>query len=155
MGYKFHTDTSIEEPFFLEMVQQFNGKRVSMVNNHSAYLVKCPCCKKKKAIFGSSRDRDTFVLLCPVDICSNQGGLVLHEVIKRYGGGDIFDRWRKARWQTTYTDNGWKGIKNRVPYEDRKPKERTFKEKLYIKTQTSFIRVAGESPDLGCRPTNP
>ena len=154
MGYKFHTDTSIEEPFFLEMVQQFNGKRVSMVNNHSAYLVKCPCCKKKKAIFGSSRDRDTFVLLCPVDICSNQGGLVLHEVIKRYGGGDIFDRWRKARWQTTYTDK-WQGIKNRVPYEDRKPKERTFKEKLDVKTQTSFIRVTGESPDLGCRPTNP
>ena len=154
MGYKFHTDTSIEEPFFLEMVQQFNGKRVSMVNNHSAYLVKCPCCKKKKAIFGSSRDRDTFVLLCPVDICSNQGGLVLHEVIKRYGGGDIFDRWRKARWQTTYTDN-WKGIKNRVSYEERKPKERTFKEKLDVKTQTSFIRVTGESPDLGCRPTNP
>ena len=154
MGYKFHTDTSIEEPFFLEMVQQFNGKRVSMVNNHSAYLVKCPCCKKKKAIFGSSRDRDTFVLLCPVDICSNQGGLVLHEVIKRYGGCDIFDRWRKARWQTTYTDK-WQGIKNRVPYEDRKPKERTFKEKLDVKTQTSFIRVTGESPDLGCRPTNP
>ena len=154
MGYKFHTDTSIEEPFFLEMVQQFNGKRVSMVNNHSAYLVKCPCCQKKKAIFGSSRDRDTFVLLCPVDICPNQGGLVLHEVIKRYGGCDIFDRWRKARWQTTYTDK-WQGIKNRVPYEDRKPKERTFKEKLDVKTQTSFIRVTGESPDLGCRPTNP
>ena len=48
-----------------------------------------------------------------------------------------------------------KGIKNRVPYEDRKPKERTFKEKLDIKTQTSSIRVTGESPDLGCRPTNP
>ena len=154
MGYKFQTDASKEETFFLEMVQQFNGKRVSMVNNHSAYLVKCPCCQKKKAIFGSSRDRDTFVLLCPVDICDNKGGLVLHEVIKRYGVGDIFDRWRKARWQTTYTDN-WKGIKNRVPYKDRKPKERTFKEKLDLKTQTSFIRVTGESPDLGCRPTNP
>tara|TARA_B100001989_G_C24303899_1_gene347120 strand:+ start:135 stop:602 length:468 start_codon:yes stop_codon:yes gene_type:complete len=155
MGYKFHTDTSIEELFFLEMVQQFNGKRVSMVNNHSAYLVKCPCCKKKKAIFGSSRDRDTFVLLCPVDICPNQGGLVLHEVIKRYGGGDIFDRWRKARWQTTYTDN-WKGIKNRVPYEDRKPKRRrTFKEKLDVKTQTVFARITNESPDLDFRPTNP
>ena len=62
---------------------------------------------------------------------------------------------RKARWQTTYTDN-WKGIKNRVPYEERKPKgRRTFKEKLDLKTQTSFIRVTGESPDLGCRPTNP
>ena len=85
MGYKFHTDQSIEEPFFLEMVQQFNGKRVREVNNYSAYLVKCPCCQKKKAIFGSSRDRDTFVLLCPVDICDNKGGLVLHEVIKRYG----------------------------------------------------------------------
>ena len=102
MGYKFHTDQSIEEPFFLEMVQQFNGKRVSMVNNHSAYLVKCPSCQKKKAIFGSSRDRDTFVLLCPVDICANKGGLVLHEVIKRYGVGDIFERWRKARWQTIF-----------------------------------------------------
>ena len=155
MGYKFHTDQSIEEPFFLEMVQQFNGIKSSKVNNHSAYLVKCPSCQKKKAIFGSSRDRDTFVLLCPVDICANKGGLVLHEVIKRYGVGDIFERWRKARWQTTYTDNGWKGIKNRVSYEDRKSKERTFKEKLDVKTQTSFIRVTGESPDLGCRPTNP
>ena len=154
MGYKFHTDQSIEEPFFLEMVQKFNGKRVREVNNYSAYLVKCPCCQKKKAIFGSSRNRDTFVLLCPVDICANKGGLVLHEVIKRYGVGGIFDRWRKARWQTTYTDK-WKGIKNRVSYEDRKSKERTFKEKLDVKTQTSFIRVTGESPDLGCRPTNP
>ena len=155
MGYKFHTDQSIEEPFFLEMVQQFNGKRVREVNNYSAYLVKCPCCQKKKAIFGSSRDRDTFVLLCPVDICANKGGLVLHEVIKRYGVGGIFDRWRQARWQTTYTDK-WKGIKNRVPYEDRKPKKRrTFEDKLDVKTQTSFIRVTGESPDLGCRPTNP
>ena len=121
MGYNFQTDLSIEKPFFLEMIQKFNGKRVSMVKNHSAYLVKCPCCQKKKAIFGSSRDRDTFVLLCTVDICPNKGGLVLHEVIKRYGRRDMFDRWRKARWQTTYTDN-WKGIKNRVPYEDRKPK---------------------------------
>ena len=155
MGYKFHTDTSIEEPFFLEMVQQFNGIKASKVNNHSAYLVKCPCCQKKKAIFGSSRNRDTFVLLCPVDICAEKGGLVLHEVIKRYGGRDMFDRWRKARWQTTYTDN-WKGIKNKVPYEDRKPKKRrTCKEKLDIKTQTSFIRVNNESPDLGCRPNNP
>ena len=24
-----------------------------------------------------------------------------------------------------------------------------------VKTQTSFIRVTGENPDLGCRPTNP
>ena len=155
MGYKFHTDQSIEEPFFLEMVQQFNGIKASKVNNQWAYNVKCPSCQKKKAIFGSSRHRDTFVLLCPVDICDNKGGLVLHEVIKRDGGGDIFDRWRKARWQTTYTDN-WKGIKNRVSYEDRKPKKRrTFKDKLDVKTQTSFIRVTGESPDLGCRPTNP
>ena len=48
-----------------------------------------------------------------------------------------------------------KGIKNRVPYEDRKPKERTFKEKLDVKTQTVFARITNESPDLGCRPTNP
>ena len=50
--------------------------------------------------------------------------------------------------KTTYTDN-LKGIKNRVSYEDKKPKERTFKEKLEVKTETSFIRVTGESPDLG------
>ena len=155
MGYKFQTDQFIEQPFFLEMVQQFSGKRVSLINNHAAYLVKCPCCQKKKAVFGHSEHRDTFVLLCPVDICANKGGLVLHEVIKRYGVGDIFERWRKARWQTTYTDNGWKGIKNRVPYEDRKPKERTFKDKLDVKTQTVFARITNESSDLGCRPTNP
>ena len=155
MGYKFHTDTSIEEPFFLEMVQQFSGKKTSMFNNHAAFLVKCPCCQKQKAIFGRSKYKDTFVLVCPVDICANKGGLVLHEVIKRYGGRNMFDRWRKARWQTTYTDNGWKGIKNRVPYEDRKPKERTFKDKLDVKTQTVFARITNESSDLGCRPTNP
>ena len=154
MGYKFHTDTSIEEPFFLEMVQQFSGKKTSMFNNHAAFLVKCPCCQKQKAIFGRSKYKDTFVLVCPVDICANKGGLVLHEVIKRYGGRNMFDRWRKARWQTTYTDN-WKGIKNRVPYEDRKPKERTFKDKLDVKTQTVFARITNESSDLGCRPTNP
>ena len=156
MGYKFHTDQTIEEPFFREMAGQFGGKDTGKkVQGHQAYLVKCPCCKRKKAIFGMSKHRNTFILLCPVDICTNRGGTVLHEIIKNYGDKSIQKIWSEARWQTTYTDNGWKGIKNRVPYEDRKPKDKSFKQKMDLKTETSFIKMTCESPDLGCRPTDP
>ena len=161
MKYKFYSDTLIEEPFFLEIAQELGG-----VPDKKGYRgfpvfvgVQCPYCQKKKAQFKCSDptkgkkyyEKDTFVLLCPVEICSNYGGTTLDEVIKKIGSKETQESWRKARWQET-----WKGIKNRVPYEERKPKRRrTFKDKLDVKTQTSFIRVTGESPDLGCRPTNP
>ena len=165
MGYKFHTDTTIEYPFCLEMLQQLGGKDSGIRFRGFPVFngVQCPCCKKKKARFIVSDpdkgkkpyEQDTFVLQCPVDICDNHGTTTLHDVIKRFGSQSTLQRWREARYQKTYTDN-WKGIKNRVPYEDRKPKKRrTFIDKLDVKTQTSFIRVTGESPDLGCLPINP
>ena len=64
---------------------------------------------KHKAVMGYARKGDTFILACPVDGC-DLGGMTLHGLIKRYGGESMFNRWRKARWQTTYTED-WLPIK--------------------------------------------
>ena len=154
MEDKFYTDQFIEQPFFLEMVSQFNGRKARDINGQPAYRVQCPCCKRNKAVFGRSRDKDTFILLCPVEICTNKGGKVLHEIIYNYGDKKIKEKWRKARIKAKYSED-WGGIKNRVPYEDRKPKDKSFKQKMDLKTETSFIKMTCESPDLGCRPTDP
>ena len=53
---------------------------------------------------GYAKSKDTFLLVCPVDGCDLKG-IVLHDLIKRYGGDAMFQRWRKARWKTTYTED--------------------------------------------------
>ena len=83
MGYKFHTDQTIEEPFFREMTGQFGGKDTGKRFRGTYPLSNA--LQEKKAIFGMSKHRNTFILLCPVDICTNRGGTVLHEIIKNYG----------------------------------------------------------------------
>ena len=144
MEDKFYTDQFIEQPFFLEMVSQFNGRKARDINGQPAYRVQCPCCKRNKAVFGSSRNRDTFILLCPVDICTNKGGKVLHEIIYNYGDKKIKEKWRKARIKAKYSED-WGGIKNRVPYKDRKPRDKSFKQKMELKTDKSRIKILNQS----------
>lgn len=112
MGYKFRTDLHIEYPFFVEMSRKLNGvKRRDNFNGKETFRCVCPRCGKHKAVMGYARSGDTFILACPVDGC-DLGGMTLHDLIKRYGGESMFNRWRKARWKTTYTED-WLPIKYR------------------------------------------
>lgn len=58
-----------------------------------------------------SRRNDALLLLCPVETCSLKS-LTLHDLIKRCGTPALFEKWRKTRWKTTYTED-WLPIKNR------------------------------------------
>ena len=112
MGYKFKTDINIEYPFFIEMAWKLHGiKGNTLFNGREKYQVRCPKCKKGKAVMGYAKTKDSFIFVCPVDRC-DLDGVVLHDLIKRYGGVEMFERWREARWKTTYTEN-WLPIKTK------------------------------------------
>ena len=112
MGYEFKTDINTEYPFFMEMVGRLHGNKGNILfNGREKYQVRCPKCNKDKAVMGYAKTKDSFVLVCPVDRC-DLNGVVLHDLIKRYGGVEMFERWRKARWKTTYTEN-WLPIKTK------------------------------------------
>ena len=147
MTYKFSTDIFIEEPFFNEIAIQLGGvKKKDTFNGKDAYHnCRCPSCGKKKAVMGYMRSADTFMLACPVEshICS-LNGLTLHDLIKQYGGEEMFDRWRKARW--TYVPE-WLPIKNRRQEEKQQPQRKTFKEQQDLKSQTFEIKVRGEGEE--------
>ena len=90
MGYEFKTDLNIEYPFFIEMASRLGGiKRRDNFNDKETFQVQCPNCKKHKAVMGYARSKDTYVLACPVDGCT-LNGVVLHDLIKRYGGDEMF-----------------------------------------------------------------
>ena len=112
MGYEFKTDINIEYPFFTEMVGRLDGTKGKMLfNGREKYQVRCPRCNKRKAVMGYAKTKDSFVLVCPVNGC-DLNGVVLHDLIKRYGGEAMFERWRQARWTSTYTED-WLPIKSR------------------------------------------
>ena len=144
MGYKFIRDIHIEEPYYHTMAGMLNGNKLrETFNGKTSYQVECPCCKKKKARMGYSKQKDTFILVCPVDTCSLRS-LVLHDLIKRYGG-DMWNDWRKASWTTTYEEN-WFPIQNKVAYKDRAPrKKKSFNYKQELKSAALQIRMNGNS----------
>ena len=112
MGYEFKTDINIEYPFFTEMVGRLDGTKGKMLfNGRERYQVRCPKCNKNKAVMGYAKTKNTFVLVCPVDGC-DLNGVVLHDLIKRYGGEEMLGRWRRARWTSTCSED-WFPIKNR------------------------------------------
>ena len=112
MGYEFKTDINIEYPFFTEMVGRLDGAKGKMLfNGRERCQVRCPKCNKNKAVMGYAKTKNTFVLVCPVDGC-DLNGVVLHDLIKRYGCTQMFDEWRKARWTTTYAED-WLPIKSK------------------------------------------
>jgi len=114
--YTFQSDIHLEEPFFKEMVTIFGGivdtnhkdSISKSMNGGDAYGVKCKSCKKDCAWLCRTKRQDTYTLICAY--C--QTGIVLHELIKRYGDEDMFNRWREARWEKQLPYK-WGGIKNR------------------------------------------
>ena len=141
MGYKFIRDIHIEEPYYHTMALKLNGNKLrEPFNNKASYEVSCPCCNKRKARMGYSKEKNTFILVCPVDTCSMRS-LVLHDLIKRFGGESMFNEWRKASWTTTYEEN-WFPIQNKVAYKDRAPrKKKTFKDKQELKSAALQIKM--------------
>ena len=113
MGYEFYTDESIEYPFFLQMGQERGGRQKTDNFSRKVHFDGCRCtsCGKSKAVMKRSRRNDAFLLLCPVETCSLKV-LTLHDLIKRCGTPALFEEWRKARWEKTYTED-WLPIKNR------------------------------------------
>ena len=112
MSYVFKSDINIEYPFYKEMISKLNGiKSKSLFNGREKYQVRCPRCNKNKAVMGYAKTKNTIVLVCPVDGC-DLNGVVLHDLIKRYGGEEMFGRWRKARWKSTYSED-WLPIKTK------------------------------------------
>ena len=141
MGYRFIRGIHIEEPYYHTIARMLNGNKLrETFNGKTSYQVECPCCKKKKARMGYSKHKNTFILVCPVDTCSMRS-MVLHDLIKRFGGESMFNDWRKASWTTTYEEN-WFPIQNKVAYEDRAPrKKKTFKDKQELKSVALQIKM--------------
>ena len=149
MGYEIIRDIHIEEPYYHTIAAKFNGiKLKEAFNGKVSYEVSCPCCKKRKARMGYSKDKNTFILVCSVDTCSLRC-LNLHQLIYRYGY-EMWNEWRKASWTTTYEEN-WFPVKNKVAYKDREPrKKKTFREQQELKSITQNIKLNAESSNLGC-----
>ena len=110
--FEYQQNLLLEEPFFLDCIRKFDGKKRGTANGAAAYRVNCPCCNKNIAVMGVARNRGTYLLMCPNETCSvNAKGLVLHQVIKQYLP-ELFDQWRDAHW-IKRERFGWYGIKNR------------------------------------------
>ena len=134
MGYEFTRDINIEDPFYQRMAGILKGKKSnSKKEGREIYEVECPFCNKRKAYLYTGEERNTFILVCPVDTCSMRS-MVLHDLIKRFGGESMFNEWRKASWTTAYEEN-WFPVKNKIPYKDRTPKtKKTFREKQELRS---------------------
>ena len=128
MSFIFHTDTFIEEPFFIEMANMLGGeKKERGFNGKVAYQnCRCPSCGKNAAVMGYMRSADTFMLACPVEShIFSLNGLTLHDLIKQYGGEVIFDGWRKARWIHVLE---WLPINSLRQGKKKQPQQKTFME---------------------------
>ncbi len=102
MGYEVKIDISIEYPLFIEIVGRLHAaKWKTLFDGREKCQVRCPRCNKHKAVMDYVKSKDSFVLVCPVDGCDLKG-VILYDLIKRYGGEEMFDRWRQARWTPTY-----------------------------------------------------
>ena len=135
MGWEFKTDLSLEKPFYDQMVDILKGRKTKQrINDCETWLVKCPTCGCMNAGMITTRNKETYALVCPNrDNCSRRE-ILLHNLIRDYGSADLFLEWRKARWKSKYTED-WFPIKNKVPYKGRIPPHRkTFNEKNQLKT---------------------
>ena len=135
----------IEWPFFVEMVNTLQGiQKKDNFNGYKYFIVECPECGKKAARMGFFKKANTFAIECPVNGCvlnkkKNRKGLSLNDLIKHYGGVDMFDRWCKARGQFN-PKNAWKPIKNRRKAYSASSR-RTFKEKMELKSLVLMTRI--------------
>ncbi len=137
-------DQNILLPFYNEAAIKLKGKKVSWKrNNYECWEVTCPKCNKTGSTFlyNISTNPLIFGLKCFKDTC--RCNLTLNQYIRAYWNKSDRDRWIRAvdTFEPMKYKNQWKGIKNRVSYEDRKPKVKTFREKMTLKSIRLMINV--------------
>ena len=116
MGYKFRTDLHIEYPFFLEMSHKLRGLNAEITSMEKKHLGVCALdVGSTKRLWDMPVKRHLYPCL-PVDGC-DLGGMTLHDLIKRYGGDSMFNRWRKARWQTKFAPYVERDRRNRTDFQ--------------------------------------
>ena len=79
--------------------------------------------------------------------------MTLHNLIKSYGGSDLFQRWEEgvyAEVENTPKENGQNyygmlGIKNRKTPKKGENYKKTFKERLELKSEISLIKYKNET----------
>ncbi len=112
--YTFYTDSIIEYPFFEKVKAKYSASKYKYkVFNQVADKGICPRCNKKSAFYMSTRDGDSYRVVCANDECSfpnGKSGMLLHEIIMEYMDEDTIKEWRDARY-TKRSFYGWYGIK--------------------------------------------
>ncbi len=141
MGWEFKTDLSLEKPFYDQMVDILKGRKTKQrINDCETWLVKCPTCGCMNAGMITTRNKETYALVCPNrDKCSRRE-ILLHTLIRDYGSADLFLEWRQARWESKYTED-WFPIKNRRLSERRKKHTKTFRESQQLKSDLLLIKL--------------
>ena len=111
MGYRYKGSIHTDYPFFYRMGLELGGRlRRDNFNGNEIYVdCQCPKCGKKEGALYASRRGDTYLFKCPREKCSLKAK-TLHSLIKEFGPTGMFDEWRKARWEATYTED-WLPIK--------------------------------------------
>ena len=141
MGWEFKTDLSIEKPFYYQMVRILNGRKTRQrLNNCETWLVKCPTCGCKNAAMITTRNKETYALVCPDTINCSRREILLHALIRDYASADLFSEWSQARWKSKYTED-WFPIKNRRLSEKRKRHIKTFRESQQLKSDLLLIKL--------------
>ena len=103
------------------------------IGDNASYLLKCPKCNKRSSIFQST-NKDTYIFKCHTG-CQfpTQRGLssttTLHTLIKNHGGSDLFQRWCEGVYPN------WNQNKHPMYRMKKEIKEKTFKEKLQMKSE--------------------
>ena len=127
------------------------------IGDNASYLLKCPKCNKRSSIFQST-NKDTYIFKCHTgcQFPTQRGSsscMTLHNLIKNYGGSDLFQRWEEGVYtevENTSKENGqnyygmW-GIKNRKTPKKGENYKKTFKERLQLKSEISLIKYKNET----------
>ena len=112
--YTFYSDIYIEEPFFEEIKSKYKAKEYKhKVFGKKAFKGICPACGKKSGFFTTTSAGNTFRVLCADNDCkfpNNKNAMLLHDIIKEYGGKILYEKWREARY-IKKQPYGWYGIK--------------------------------------------
>ena len=107
-------------------------------NNHPAYKVVCPYCRKSGSVLGVGKDKQSYLLLCP----NCEKGYSLHTLIQDHAPDDLKDAWWKFR-------SGWIDYKHLgYPIKHRsgelQGRSRTFRDKMRLAAEMSALWVADE-----------
>ncbi len=119
-------------------LHEFVNSKTNVINKKKyhdrwCYFIECPKCKQKSSI-SQSRKGDTYLFHC-YGTCQfpTQRGLssttTLHTLIKNHGGSDLFQRWCEGVYPN------WNQNKHPMYRMKKEIKEKTFKEKLQMKSE--------------------